>query len=211
MPTRPPSANVLIPLPPTAPRVRPNALTRWLGRSILRLGGWRMVGKFPDVARLVLIVAPHSSNWDAFWGLAAKLALGLELRVLGKRELFVGPLGWLLRRLGVMPVDRNAAHGVVRQATQLIRNSERIWFTLAPEGTRKPVTRWKPGFWKIATTAGVPILPMYFHYPDRHMGIGPLFTPGDDMQADIERLRAWYGQWRARHVTFPAGPHNGPE
>ena len=201
MSTPPPSPHpdVLIPLPPNAPHVRRNAFTRWIGRSVLRLGGWHMVGEFPDVSRLVVIAAPHTSNWDAVWGLAAKLGLGLELRVLGKQELFVGPLGWLLHRLGVIPIDRDASHGVLRQAAQLMRDSERIWFTLAPEGTRKPVTRWKTGFWKIARTAGVPILPMYFHYPDRILGIGPLFHPGDDMDADIAAIRAWYAPWTGRH------------
>ena len=76
------AGDVVLPLPPNAPRVRPNAFTRWLGRTVLRLGGWRMVGAFPDVPKLVLIAVPHSSNWDGIWGFAAKLALGLELKIL---------------------------------------------------------------------------------------------------------------------------------
>ena len=83
---------VVPPLPPNAPRVKPNALTRWIGRSVLRLGGWRVVGPLPDVSKLVLIAAPHSSNWDGVWGFAAKLALGFEVKVLGKAQLFWWPL-----------------------------------------------------------------------------------------------------------------------
>src|SRR3546814_12873418 len=71
-------------MPPNAPRVKPNRFTRWLGRTILKLGGWRMVGEIPDIPRLVLIGAPHSSNWDGIWGFAAKIALGIDIRVLGK-------------------------------------------------------------------------------------------------------------------------------
>lgn len=192
--------DVVLPLPPNAPRVRPNAFTRWLGRSALRLGGWRMEGAFPDIPRLVLIGAPHSSNWDGVWGFAAKMALGLDIKILGKHSLFRVPLlGALLRRFGVIPVNRAAAQGVVEQVASLIVSSDKFWFGLAPEGTRKPVRRWKPGFWRIAKAAGVPILPVYFHYPARVIGIGALFQPGDDLEADLAGLRAWYRPWQGKY------------
>lgn len=191
--------DVVPPLPPSAPRVKPNAFTRWLGRSILRLGGWRVVGALPDVPKLVLIAAPHSSNWDGIWGFAAKLALGFEARVLGKAQLFWWPLGPLLRRLGVVPIDRSSAHGTVEQAVEMIRDNDRIWYALAPEGTRKRVERWKTGFWKIAHGAQVPILPAYFHYPERTIGIGALFHTTDDMHADMRALREWYRPWQGRN------------
>ncbi|MFL6591450.1 MAG: lysophospholipid acyltransferase family protein [Luteimonas sp.] len=197
------SADPVLPLPPNAPRVPPNRFARWVGRSILRAGGWRMVGAFPDIPRLVLVGAPHSSNWDGVWGFAAKLALGLDIKILGKRELFWWPLGPLLRRLGVIAVDRNAAHGVVEQLAARILGSERFWFGLAPEGTRKPVDRWKTGFWKIARAAGVPVLPAYFHYPDKVIGIGPPFELTGDMAADMARIRAWYRPWQGRHHGTP--------
>lgn len=188
------------PLPPSAPRVRPNAYTRWLGRTILELGGWRMVGAFPDVSKLVIIAAPHSSNWDGIFGFAAKMALGLEVKVLGKRELFWWPLGPILQRLGVIAVDRNAARGVVEQVAAMIhRHDGSLWFVIAPEGTRRRVERWKTGFWKIASTADVPVLPVYFHYPDKIIGIGELFQLSDDMAADIARLRDWYRPWQGKH------------
>lgn len=180
-------------LPPSAPRVPFNRFTRWLGRTVLRLGGWRMTGDFPDLPRLVLIGAPHSSNWDGVWGFAAKLAIGLDVRVLGKDSLFRVPLlGWLLRRFGVISVDRNAAGSVVEQVAAMLENSERLWIGLAPEGTRKPVARWKTGFWKIAKAADVPVLPVYFHYPQRQLVVAPPFNTGSDMDADMRRVRNWY-------------------
>lgn len=192
--------DILIPLPPNAPRVKRNRFTRWLGRTVLRLGGWRMVGEFPDIPKLVLIGAPHSSNWDGVWAFGAKAAVGLDIRILGKDSLFRVPLlGLVLRRLGVMPVDRAAASGVVEQAAQLIRSHDRLWYGLAPEGTRKRVERWKSGFWKIAKAADVPVLRMYFHYPERIIGIGPLFYPGDDMAADMAELRTWYRPWMGKN------------
>lgn len=191
--------DVVLPLPPNAPRVKSNAFARWLGRSILRLGGWHMVGAFPDIPRLVLIGAPHSSNWDGVWGFAVKIALGLDVRILGKHQLFWWPLGPILRKLGVIEVDRAAAQGVVEQAAALIRDNERFWYGLAPEGTRRRVDRWKTGFWKIAKAADVPVLPVYFHYPDKVVGVGPVFELGDDMAADIARIQRWYAPWRGRN------------
>ena len=191
------------PLPPRVPRTPDNAFARWLGRTILRLGGWKMVGAFPDLPKAVLIGAPHSSNWDGVWGFAAKLALGLDIRILGKHQLFWWPLGPILRRLGVIAVDRSAAHGVVEQAATLMVQAEQFWFGLAPEGTRRLVPRWKTGFWKIAKAANVPIVPAYFHYPDRIIGIGPVFSPGADMAADVARIRAWYRPWEGRHHGTP--------
>ena len=191
--------DVVLPLPPRAPRVEDNPFARWLGRTILRLGGWRMEGEFPDLPRLVLIGAPHSSNWDGLWGLAAKLALGLDLRILGKHQLFWWPLSLLLDRLGVIAVNRDAAQGVTEQAAAMIRAGDRYWFGLAPEGTRKPVPRFKYGFWKIAKGAGVPVLPAYFDYPRKVIGIGPPFELGDDMDADIRRIQQWYAPWRGKN------------
>lgn len=189
----------VLPLPANAPRVRNNPLARWLGRTVLRLGGWRMVGQFPDVPKLVLIGAPHSSNWDGVWGFAVKMALGLDIRILGKKELFWWPMGTLLRALGVISIDREAPGGFVEQTAQRIRGSERFWLGIAPEGTRKQVKEWKNGFWKIAHAADVPILFQYFHYPDKVIGIGPLLWTSDDADADMARVRAWYRPWQGRN------------
>lgn len=183
----------VLPLPPSAPRVHRNAFVRWLGRTILRLGGWRMEGAFPDLPRVVLIGAPHSSNWDGVWGFAVLMALGLDLKVLGKDTLLKVPvMGAVLKRLGVIPVDRKAAQGVVEQAARMIQGADRFWYGLAPEGTRKAVEKWKPGFWRIAKAAGVPVVPAYFHYGRRIIGIGAPFELTDSYDADVARIRGWY-------------------
>ncbi|MBT2745679.1 MULTISPECIES: 1-acyl-sn-glycerol-3-phosphate acyltransferase [unclassified Lysobacter] len=200
-PSLPPDADgVVLRLPPNVPQVKRNRLTRWIGRSILRIGGWRMVGKFPDIPRAVLIGAPHSSNWDGVWGFAAKAAMGLDVKIIAKDSLFRVPLlGALLRGMGVIPINRSAAHGVIEQATAMIRGAERFWLGIAPEGTRKAVERWKAGFWKIAKAADVPVVPAYFHYPDKIIGIGDMFHLGEDMDADMRRIRDWYKPWQGKH------------
>lgn len=194
-----PQDDRLLTLPPRLPRTPPNRFIRWLARQLMRAGGWRMVGAFPDLPKAVLIGAPHSSNWDGFWGFAAKIAIGLDVRIVGKHQLFWWPLGPILRRIGVIEVNRAAAHGLVGQLSQRFADEERFWLGLAPEGTRKRVERWKPGFWKIAKAAGVPVVPAYFHYPDKVIGIGEPFVLTDDMDADIARIRAWFSPWQGKH------------
>lgn len=182
-------------LPPNVPRVR-TGLSRRLGALWLRLTGWRLTGEFPNVAKAVVIVAPHSSNLDGFHGLAMKQVMGLDIAFLAKRQLFWWPLGPILRHLGALPINRGAATDLVEQAAAEFARRERFWLGLAPEGTRKTVPRWKSGFWRIAKAAGVPIIPAYFHYPEKCIGVGPLLWPSDDMDADIARLRAFYTPWR---------------
>lgn len=189
----------VLPLPPRVPRTSRGRFTRWVALTILRMGGWRMVGALPDLPKVVLLGAPHSSNWDGLWAFAAKVAMGLDVRIIGKHQLFWWPLGSILRRLGVIKVNRNAAHGLIGQIQQRFDSEERFWVGLAPEGTRKRVDRWKPGFWKIAKAANVPVVPAYFHYPDKIIGIGEPFVLTDDMDADIARIRAWYGPWQGRN------------
>jgi len=190
-------------LPAQVPRLAPGRFSRWLGTTVLRLGGWRVAGAFPDLPKAVLIGAPHSTNWDGIWGLAAKLALGLDIRIVGKHQLFRWPLGPLMRRLGVIAVNRAAPGSIADELALRMRASDRFWLGIAPEGTRKPVERWKPGFWKIARAAEVPVVPAYFHYPDRVIGIGePVILTGD-MEGDIARLRAWYRPWQGKHHGTP--------
>ncbi|HSX65296.1 MAG TPA: lysophospholipid acyltransferase family protein [Pseudoxanthomonas sp.] len=181
------------------PQVPRNRFTRWVARRFLRAFGWRVIGTLPDIPKLVLIVAPHSSNWDGVWGMAAKIAMGLQVRVLGKAQLFWWPLAPLLRKLGVVPIDRSSPQGTVEQAIDIIDGAERMWFALTPEGTRKRVQKWKSGFWKIARGANVPILMAYFHYPEKIIGIGELFHPSDDVDADMAKIREWYRPWQGKN------------
>lgn len=192
--------DVVLALPPQAPRMPGNRLIEALGRALLRVAGWRMVGEFPDIPKAVVIAAPHSSNWDGVLGFAAKLGMGVKLSIFGKHSLFSIPLlGSLLRWQGVIPVDRAAAHGLVGQAVDAIRKAERMWYALAPEGTRTRVERWKPGFWHIARGAGVPVIPAYFDYANKTIGVGPVFELGDDMHADIARIQRWYKPFKGRN------------
>lgn len=186
------------PLPPAAPH-RNGRLARWIGRSVLRLGGWKVAGYFPDLPKLVIIAAPHSSAWDVVWGLAAKLALGVDAKFMGKAELFRGPLGWLLRKLGGVPTNRDAPGGIVGEMQRNFAENERFWLAIAPEGTRRQVAHWKTGFWRIAHAARVPVLCMYFHYPEKTVGVGELIHLSEDPAGDLSRILHFYRPWKGRH------------
>jgi 1-acyl-sn-glycerol-3-phosphate acyltransferase len=185
-------------VPALAPQFAPSIAGR-VCRWILARCGWRMAGELPNVAKMVVIAAPHSSNWDVVWGLLFKVGLRLDVHFIGKREAFFWPLGPLLRRFGGIAIDRKAAHGVVGAMRRQFETREGFWLAIAPEGTRKKVKEWKSGFWRIAREAGVPIQPVYFHYPERIVGFGPLFHPTDDADADMARIRAFYAPWQGKN------------
>ena len=186
-------------LPPNAPRSHEGPVLRAFARCLLALGGWKLVGAWPDVPRVVVIVAPHSSIWDAIYGLAAKVVMRLGIVFIGKKEAFWGPVGWILRRVGGMPVDRKAPGGIVEQVAAEMRRAERMWFVLAPEGTRRRVEQWKPGFWRIARAAGAPVFTVGFDYPTRRILLGQLVELTDDYDADMRRIRPLFAAYRGKY------------
>jgi 1-acyl-sn-glycerol-3-phosphate acyltransferase len=178
---------------------RGGPISRTFGRTWLSLMGWRISGALPDVPRAVVIVAPHTTNWDFIVGIAAKFALGLEVAFLGKDTLFRGAFGRVMRWLGGIPVDRSHPHDVVTQTIAQFTARPKMILGLAPEGTRRAVEKWRTGFYYIARGAGVPIVPVAFHWPDRTIVFGPPRMPTDDMAADLDALAAFYAFARGRH------------
>ena len=187
-------------IPEPGPRVprRGGALRAALGRLMLRAMGWRVGAGLPDLPKAVIIAAPHSSNWDFFVGVATMFALRLDVRFIGKAELFRGPAGPVMRWLGGLPVDRKRPEGVVEQAVARFAGQEQLLLAVAPEGTRKPVTKWKSGFYRIALGAGVPIIPGHFDNGHRVIGFLPPFHPTGDFEADLQTLRALYAPFPRR-------------
>lgn len=185
-------------LGPNVPR-QGGALTAAVGRLALRVVRWHFEGHVPDVARAVLIVAPHTSNWDFPVGLAVKFALRLRVNWLGKHTIFRYGLHHVWRPLGGIPVDRRAAAGVVSQVLAEFRRRDRLLLGVAPEGTRKKVPQWKSGFYRIAQAAGVPIVPVAFDYSRRAIVFFPLFEPTGDYEADLARLQSLYSASMAYH------------
>lgn len=181
-------------LPALGPKLpaRGNRFSKGLGAWLLVRLGWRLAGDIPDVAKAVLIVVPHTSNWDFVVGVAAMLGLGLRISWLGKHTLFRAPLGRAMRWLGGVPVNRHKAAGVVEQSVVAFAQHEQFLLGLAPEGTRSKVTHWRRGFYHIALSAGVPILPVAFDYAQRTIVLGKLLHPSGRWDDDAATLADFY-------------------
>lgn len=181
-----------LPLPPSAGKMKPSPKMQRFCKWLMERLGWSMQGEWPDLKKMVIIAAPHSSAWDVVIGLLVIQGTGMKVVFMGKQEVFRWPFKSILKYLGGMPVNRAAPGGVIDQVVGEIKKSEQMWFALAPEGTRKAVKEWKTGFWKIAKQANVPVCCAYFHFPDKVVGVGKVFELSDDMEADIAQIRAWY-------------------
>jgi len=181
-------------VPQLDPKVpsRGNAFTRTLGRTALNLAGWRMEGALPPLPKFVVIVAPHTSNWDFFVGIAAVYALGIRISFLGKDSLFRGPLGPMMRWLGGIAVDRSVSRDRVAEMVDVFRNRDRLVVGLTPEGTRKKVPDWKTGFYHVARGANVPVVPVAFDYSQKKIIFFSAFTPSGDAKRDIEFLKGLF-------------------
>ncbi len=156
--------------------------------------GWKISGTFPhQYKKIVLAVAPHTHWVDVMTGFIARQALQIEhAKFLGKKELFVWPLGWILRKMGGTPVDRFAKKGMVDQVVALFNAHETFMLGISPEGTRKRVDSLRTGFYHIAKKAGVPIVPIGFDYANRRVVVGDAFFPGEDEAADLKKIIAFY-------------------
>lgn len=171
---------------------RRNLIWRMAGLGILWAWGCRVEGEIPNLSKLVLVGAPHTSGWDVPIALAFIFGLELDFRWLGKNTLFVWPFRWLLRWMGGFPVDRTASNGIVGQVVDEFKRQDKFVVGLSPEGTRSRTREWKTGFYYIARGAGVPILPIVLDYPRKVISLMPLFYPTDDVAADIAFLKTYY-------------------
>ncbi|MDA1370514.1 MAG: lysophospholipid acyltransferase family protein [Proteobacteria bacterium] len=167
-------------------------LLRIISIGILKLIGWKARGKVLEHQRFVLIGAPHTSNWD--FPLMLLIVLKLRLRVfwMGKHTLFPFPLGWLMKWLGGIPINRTASHNVVNETVRQYRENDELVVLIPPEGTRKKVNQWKTGFYHIANMAQVPILLGYVDAANKEAGIADFFAPTGDLEKDMLEIRRFY-------------------
>ena len=181
----------MIPVGGQVPR-RGNAFSRWLGRMALRLIGWRIEGAVPDVPKMVLIGAPHTSNMDGVLAMMVLTALGLRAGTMIKDTAFHGVLGVVLRWFGAIPINRRSPKGIVEQSVDAFNRNDRLILLIAPEGTRTSTEEWKRGFHHIARGAGVPIALATVNYRDRIVTFGPHVATTGDYAADFARIIEWY-------------------
>ncbi len=171
----------------------------WLGVAVMKATGWKVAGSPPNTSRMLIIAAPHTTNWDLIYLLGAAYTLELSINWLGKDSLFKSVLGPILRFVGGLPVDRSRPNNLVKQLAEDINNRDGCAIVVPPSGTRKYTPYWKSGFYWIAVEANIPLVCGYLDYKHKVAGLGLTFIPSGDIPADMDRIRAFYADKNARY------------
>ena len=173
-------------------------------RFIFWLIGWKIDPRAPtDIKKCVIVVGPHTSNWDFIIGRMAFVMYGLKPKILIKKELFFPPLGWLMRAIGGIPVDRKKNNNITDLAVKLFNENEKLYMVFTPEGTRSYNPNWKKGFYYIAIKAKVPVYICYMDYQKKIGGFHSIFHPTGNVDADIAYIKSVMGQFKGKF------PENG--
>ncbi len=169
-----------------------------LSQWILKTAGWTLNAPLEEPAKSVLVVAPHTSNWDFIMGKLSYWAWGRESSFLMKKSWFFFPVGNLLRAMGGIAVDRGRRTSITDQVAEEFGKREFFHVAITPEGTRKRVKKWKMGFYQIAVKAGVPIELVYFDYSKKEVGITKIIIPSGNVDADLKEIRDYYRNVKGR-------------
>jgi len=156
---------------------------------ILKMLGWKISGQYPyHEKKLIIAAAPHTSNWDFPLGVLVRCHLKIKAKYVGKDSLFKPPLGWIIKRLGGIPVDRSKSNNFVDGVVSIFERREALTVAFAPEGTRKKVSKFKTGYYYVAKRAKIPIQPMVLDYASKEISFLPLFWPTTDEESDLQFL-----------------------
>lgn len=160
---------------------------------IFRALGWKIRGRYPsEIKKKILIVAPHTSNWDFPVGILFRTWKKHDIRFVAKKSVFKPPLGWLAKALGGISVDRKKSGNFLKGVIQLYKEHDALDICITPEGTRRRVEKFKTGFYYIARAAEIPILPIAFDFENKIFDIGEPFYPTDDAEGDIAQIESHY-------------------
>ena len=157
-----------------------------------KLLGWKIVGSFPDLNKMVVMVIPHTSWHDFYVGVFVRAISRIEINFIGKKELFKWPFGAYFRWMGGAPIDRTPGQDKVKSIANIFKQREVFRLALAPEGTRKKVDKLKTGFYFIAKEAEVPIVMVAFDYGKKTVKISAPFYPTDYQEADFKFMESYF-------------------
>lgn len=175
---------------------------RNISKFLFKISGWRYNLNGLEVPKkCVLCAAPHTSNWDFYYGLIFYRSIGGNPHILMKKELFVFPFNYLLRKLGGIPVDRRSKNrtSLTDQMVGFFQSEDNFHLAIAPEGTRKKTKEWKSGFYHIALAAKVPIALAYIDYKKKEIGFFEIFEPTGDKDKDIAYIKSLYKDVTAKY------------
>ena len=181
---------------------RPNWL-QWLGRTLLSIWGWKVLGSIKEEygdKNLVIVVAPHTSNWDGILGMAALAGLDARIAFFGKHTVFrYFGLGAFLRYMGGIPVNRSNPDGIMEDAIQKIKNVEFSLIAMAPEGTRSKVLEWKTGFLRISEAIDAKIIPVSLDFSKKEILLGNIFNISGNNNEDLKNLKKYFSAFTPKH------------
>jgi len=180
-----------------------------VSKLILKLLGWKLLGELPAAKKYIIIIGPHTSNWDFFLGILLRSALAANVKFLGKHQLFRFPFGGLFRAMGGMPVVRSKDNNLVDQVVAMYQNNQEFVIGLAPEGTRRPIERWRSGFYHIACKANIDIVMIGFDFKTREVRIRQPFTPTNDVDVDLPIILDYFRGIDGCHAKMI--PHHQPK
>lgn len=163
---------------------------------LLKTLGWTVDQPMAPEDKCIILGVPHTSIWDFIISYLYYKSVGGDARCMVKKEFFIGPLGWILRKLGGVPVDRKNPTSLVLSLIREMEKEKVFHLAIAPEGTRKPIKRWKTGFHTIAKKVGCPVYLGYFDWGTKHVGRGEKFELTDDARGDMERIQAIYEEMK---------------
>ncbi len=181
-------------------------MTRFFRRIIIwyyRQQGWSEINAVPEIRRCIVIAVPHTSNWDFVYIMGAKQALNIPLSFVGKAALFRWPFGRFMREMGGISVDRKRTTNFVDAMVAEFGRRDDFMLTIAPEGTRGKVRKWKTGFYHIAMGAKVPLVVGMMDYAKKQVGLVKVIWPTGDYVGDMAQVSEFY------RTTTPKHPGNG--
>ena len=184
------------------PNILKNPIVRsafnWFANIALFLMRWKVKGQLPDKKKFIMIAAPHSSNWDFIFFMLVVFKFKMPIHWMGKHTMFAWPFGWILKRLGGIPIDRSIKTDTVQVMVDVFAKTKDFILTIAPSGTRSKTKKWKSGFYHIANQSKVPIVCGYIDYKNKVTGFGPTFIPTNDIESDMITIKKFYQPFSAR-------------
>lgn len=181
-------------------------ITKFLGRIVLGIMGWKVVGAKPDVPKAVILLTPHTSNWDVVVFLAGAAILDVKLRWMIKDAWFFWPMSIFFSAFGAIPIDRSKSNNVVDQTVDALVESDYLFIGVPPEGTRSFKPFWKSGFYWIAKKADVPLALGFMCRATKTCGVEGLYYLTDDVHKDMEFLAEHYNKksgWNPENFSTP--------
>jgi len=153
---------------------------------------FKVKGNFPTNKKLIVLVFPHTSNWDFIVAIGVRVLLCEEINFVIKKEFYNFLTTNFFNSLGGKPIDRSGKTNSVEKILEMFKNNEVFRLAIAPEGTRKVVDKWKTGFYHIALNANCKILPVAFDWKKREVKIFEVFTPTNKFTNDLKFLKSLF-------------------